>query len=167
MNSTLKNFAVFPFCKGNTYIVVCPALGTVDQGTTLESAFIYLQKTTQVYLQAANLNITPVLIGADQLNFTSPSLPQVSSSRFITALERLGFRRTSHCVVLKKQSERCEIVICAVPLRYPLVSTTILNDTASVPILSDLRDGEGKRGDGTSFCRQLIYWFILILDVLF
>ena len=125
MNSTLKNFAIFPFCKGNTYIAVCPALGTVDQGTT-ESAFINLQKTTHVYLQAVNLNITPVLIGADQLNFTPPSLPQVSSGRFITALERLGFRRTSDCVVLKKQSQICEI-ICAVPLRYPLASTTILN----------------------------------------
>lgn len=92
MNSTLKNFAVFPFCEGNTYIAVCPALETVDQGTTLESAFINLEKTTQVYLQAANLNITPVLIAADELNFTPPppSLPQVSSGRFIAALERMG-----------------------------------------------------------------------------
>ncbi len=90
MNSTLENFAVFPFCEGNTYIAVCPALGTVDQNTTLESAFINRQKTTQVYLQAANLNITPVLLGANQLNFTPPSLPQISSGRFIAALERMG-----------------------------------------------------------------------------
>lgn len=89
-DNTLKNFAVFPFCEGNTYITVCPALGTVDQGTTLESAFINVQKTTQIYLQAANLNITPVLIGTDRLNFTPPSLPQVSSGKFIAALERLG-----------------------------------------------------------------------------
>ena len=124
MNSALKNFAVFPFCEGNTYIAVCPALGTVDQGTTLESAFINLQKTTQIYLQAANLNITPVLSGTDQLNFAPPSLPQVSSGRFITALERLGFRRTSHCVVFLKQSQSGK-VICVVPLRLPLASATI------------------------------------------
>ena len=89
-DNTLKNFAVFPFCEVNTYIAVCPALGTVDQNTTLESAFINRQKTTQVYLQAANLNITPVLLGANQLNFTPPSLPQISSGRFIAALERMG-----------------------------------------------------------------------------
>jgi len=77
-------------------------------------------------LQAANLNITPVLIGTDELNFTPPSLPQVSSGRFINARERLGFRRTSRCVVLKKQSQKSE-VICVVPLRYPLASATIWN----------------------------------------
>ena len=79
----------FLFAREYTYIAVCPALETVDQGTTLESAFINLEKTTQVYLQAANLNITPVLIAADELNFTPPSLPQVSSGRFIAALERM------------------------------------------------------------------------------
>lgn len=126
MNSTLKNFAVLPFCEGNTYIAVCPALGTVDSCTTLESAFLNLEKTTQIYLQAANLNITPVLIATEELNFTPPSLPQVSSGKFIATLERLGFIRTSHCVVFLKQSQSGEI-ICVVPLRIPLASTSILN----------------------------------------
>lgn len=125
MNS-IKYFEVVFLQEGDAHIAICRDLGIVDQGKTQESAFINLKKTTQIYLQEANLNITANLLGTEGLTFTPLSLPQVSPCKIITVLERLEFRRSSHCVVLKKQSQGGE-VICTVPLRYPLASATIWN----------------------------------------
>lgn len=126
MNSI--NFDVLPFLEGNTHIIVCPDLGTVDQGNTLESALANLLQTTQIFLQKSNrANIIPNLVVEDKiLTSPSPSLPQVSAHKVIAVLERLGFRRTSQCVVLKKQSHIGEI-ICVVPLRNLLASSTTWN----------------------------------------
>jgi predicted RNase H-like HicB family nuclease/predicted RNA binding protein YcfA (HicA-like mRNA interferase family) len=126
MNSI--NFDVLPFLEGNTHITVCPDLGTVDQGNTLEEALANLLQTTHIYLQKSNqANIIPNLVVEDKiLTSPSPSLPQVSACKVIAVLERLGFCRTSHCVVLKKQSYIGDI-ICVVPLRNPLASSTTWN----------------------------------------
>ncbi len=126
--NTIKNFDVLPFYEGKVYIVVCPDLGTVDQGITLESALANLLQTTQIYLQKSNrANIIPNLVVEDKiLTSPSPSLPQVSAHKVIAVLERLGFRRTSQCVVLKKQSDIGEFT-CVIPLRSPLASSTTWN----------------------------------------
>lgn len=127
MNNIIRNFDVLPLQEKNVYIAVCPDLGTVDQGNILNDALANLQQTTQVYLQELNVAFAPhFLVGEQIRNNSSVLLPSVSPDRFIAALERLGFTRTSQCVVLKKQSDKGE-VSCAVPLRYPLASATIWN----------------------------------------
>ncbi len=122
------NFDVLLFQEGDAHIAVCPDLKTVDQGTTQEEAINNLLQTTHIYLQESKrANIYPSFVVENEiLNSLSPRLPQVSACKVIAVLQRLGFRRTSQSVVLKKQSHIGDI-ICVVPLRNPLASSTTWN----------------------------------------
>ncbi len=127
MNSI--NFDVLFLQEGDVHIAVCPDLRTVDQGTTQEEAVNNLLQTSHIYLQESNLaaNISANFVGRTEIcNFPVPSLPQVSACKVITVLERLGYRKSSHCVVMKKQSSTGEIT-CVVPLRNQFASVTIWN----------------------------------------
>ena len=122
------NFDVLLFQEGDAHIAVCPDLKTVDQGTTQEEAINNLLQTTHIYLQESKrANIYPSFVVENEiLNSLSPPLPQVSACKVIAVLQRLGFRRTNQSVVLKKQSHIGDI-ICVVPLRSPLTSSTTWN----------------------------------------
>ena len=134
MNS-IKTFDVLRFLEGNTYIAVCPDFGTVDQGTTLEEAINNLLQTTHIYLQESKTaNIYPSFVVKNEIsNSPIPSLPQISPYKIITVLERLGYRMSSHCIVLKKQSSTGENT-CVVPLRNRFASATTWNILSSAGI---------------------------------
>lgn len=127
MNGTFRTFNAFLYQDKDFYVASCNDLGTVDQGTTPEQAITNLQITTRSYLQESILpDITLNFITrGEALNLIVPPLPLVSSCRMISTLERQGFRRTKHCVLLKKETQIGNIV-CAVPLHYQLAAGTIL-----------------------------------------
>lgn len=124
--SNIRTFNAALYQDKNFYIAFCDDLETVDQGATPEQAINNLQISTQSYLQQVVFpNIT--------LNFDTRSeaanlivlpLPQVSSCRLIAVLERQGFRRTKHCIVLEKKTHFGNTV-CVVPLHHQLAAGTI------------------------------------------
>lgn len=114
MNGIIRTFNAALYQDKNFYIACCDHLETVDQGATPEQAITNFQILTESYLQQAVFpNIT--------LNFDTRSeaanlmvlpLPQVSSCRLIAALERQGFRRTKHCIVLEKKKPFWQYCLC-------------------------------------------------------
>ena len=133
--NTIKTFDVLPFQEGDVHIAVCPDFGTVDQGTTPEEGINNLLQTTHIYLQESKkANIYPSFLVKSQISDSPiPPLPQISPYKIITVLERLGYRKSSHCIVLKKQSSTGEIT-CVIPLRNHFASVTTWNILSSAGI---------------------------------
>ena len=132
---TIETFDVLPFLEGDVHIAVCPDFGTVDQGTTQEEAINNLLQTTHIYLQESKKADTyPNFIVKNEIsNSPIPALPQISPYKIITVLERLGYQKSSHCIVLTKQSSTGEIT-CVVPLRKHFARVTTWNILSSAGI---------------------------------
>lgn len=126
MNGIIRTFNTVLYQDKDLYVASCDDLGTVDQGASPEQAITNLQITTRSYLQETILpDITLNLITrTEALDLIVPPLPQVSSCRMISAMERQGFRRTKHCVILEKETQIGK-TICVVPLHYQLTAGTI------------------------------------------